>query len=229
LTPLITSTGVQTLLDHPALSPPSQADTDSLAAARSSGPLPAAFQGIDLLLSFAPPPSLSLLSPSFTSSGIALADTASPLGEVIKKAKPRYTFWADGEGFWEREPFGWTSEQGGKEDRFTRAVKLGALGAEGDGKKARVGGTAFSYETSNGTTQLTPVVVLRFHSTPADSINTSSCSTGQCHPQPIYSPACSSSSCGRHPYCYQRKEEGCIGRPRVSLGGRTRWQEKQKR
>lgn len=47
-------------------------------------------------------------------------------------------FWAEGEGFWEREPFGWAAEAGGKEERWTRAVKLGALGAEGEGKKARV-------------------------------------------------------------------------------------------
>jgi hypothetical protein len=45
-------------------------------------------------------------------------------------------FWAEGEGYWEREPISWQEE--GKEVRWTRAVKLGALGAEGEGKKARV-------------------------------------------------------------------------------------------
>ena len=47
-------------------------------------------------------------------------------------------FWGDGEGFWEREPWGWTGV-GGREERWTRAVKLGALGEEREGgKKARV-------------------------------------------------------------------------------------------
>lgn len=49
-------------------------------------------------------------------------------------------FWADGEGFWEREPFGWAGPDG-KDERWTRAVKLGALGALGNpgaGKPARV-------------------------------------------------------------------------------------------
>jgi hypothetical protein len=47
-------------------------------------------------------------------------------------------FWSDGPGFWEREPFGWTG-QDDKEERWTRAVKLGALGGEEieGGKKAR--------------------------------------------------------------------------------------------
>ena len=48
-------------------------------------------------------------------------------------------FWGEGEGFWEREPWSWIGP-GRKEERWTRAVKLGALGGEGaeGGKKARV-------------------------------------------------------------------------------------------
>lgn len=47
-------------------------------------------------------------------------------------------FWSEGDGFWEREPIGWID--GGSEKRWTRGVKLGALGALGDqdGKKTRV-------------------------------------------------------------------------------------------
>jgi len=57
----------------------------------------------------------------------------------VEKARPRYVFWGEGEGFWEREPFGWAGE-GGKEERWTRSVKLGALGGEDmpGVKKARV-------------------------------------------------------------------------------------------
>ena len=48
-------------------------------------------------------------------------------------------FWGEGEGFWEREPFGWAGENG-QDERWTRAVKLGALGGEDapGTKKARV-------------------------------------------------------------------------------------------
>jgi hypothetical protein len=48
-------------------------------------------------------------------------------------------FWGEGEGFWEREPWGWQGSNG-KDERWTRSVKLGSLGSEEPQgvKKARV-------------------------------------------------------------------------------------------
>jgi hypothetical protein len=132
--PIIQPSSITTILDHPICSP-SAAPESELAAARQA-PLPTPFQGLDLLLLNNPPPNLSLLSKSFTATPIQLADSAKPLQEVVERSRPRYMFWSEGQGFWEREPISWT--EGGEEVRWTRAVKLGALGAEGDGKKARV-------------------------------------------------------------------------------------------
>jgi hypothetical protein len=139
LSPIMTQASVNSILSNPALQPQSSSLSDSLASARTAA-LPAAFNGVDLLLFSAPPPSLALLSPSYPSLTFPLAAQAPPLIEVIKRARPRYMFWAEGEGFWEREPYGWVGTEG-KEERWTRAVKLGALGDEGvvAGKKARVG------------------------------------------------------------------------------------------
>lgn len=108
------------------------------AAKEQAHALPSAFRGVDLLITTSPPPSLSMLSPSFASSGISLAPAAPPLAEIVKLSRPRYLFWADGEGFWEREPFGWAGAKG--DERWTRAVKLGALGSvnSGAGKPPRV-------------------------------------------------------------------------------------------
>ena len=65
-----------------------------------------------------------------------LAESAPPLKEVVEKSRPRYMFWSEGDGFWEREPIGWMDADG--EKRWTRGVKLGALGDQGEGKKTRV-------------------------------------------------------------------------------------------
>lgn len=54
----------------------------------------------------------------------------------MEKTRPRYMFWSEGDGFWEREPIGWMEADG--EKRWTRSVKLGALGEQGEGKKTRV-------------------------------------------------------------------------------------------
>ena len=49
-------------------------------------------------------------------------------------------FWGEGDGFWEREPWGWAGSAG-REERWTRAIKLGCLGGDAEvGKKARVSG-----------------------------------------------------------------------------------------
>jgi hypothetical protein len=132
--PIIHPNSINAILDHPACSP-SAAPESELAAARQQ-PLPTPFVGLDLLLLNNPPPNLPLLSKSFTATPMKLAEPAKPLQEVVECSRPRYMFWSEGEGFWEREPISWTEE--GKECRWTRAVKLGALGAEGEGKKARV-------------------------------------------------------------------------------------------
>lgn len=125
--------GLAGVLSHSALS---AAADGSLSAAKDA--LPTAFQGVDVLLSTSPPPALSLLSPSFSAAGVQLAPPAPPLADVVKAARPRYLFWADGPGFWEREPFGWPGP-GGKDERWTRTIKLGPLGAIADGgKPARV-------------------------------------------------------------------------------------------
>ncbi len=136
--PQISQPAVNAILNNPLFNPTTD-PTTSLASARdASAALPSAFSGVDLLILSTPPPSLSLLSPSFPSLGFPLASPAAPLADLLKKTRPRYLFWGDGEGFWEREPWGWTGTSG-KEERWTRAVKLGALGGEDDGgKKARV-------------------------------------------------------------------------------------------
>ncbi|KAK4686926.1 CWF19-like protein 1, partial [Tremellales sp. Uapishka_1] len=130
LAPTITKSSISSILASPLLSPPSAVAAASLASARtSSEALPAAFHGVDLLLLSAPPPSLALLSPSYPSLAVPLATAAPPLLEVVKRSRPRYMFWGEGEGFWEREPWGWTGSTG-RDERWTRAVKLGALGGE---------------------------------------------------------------------------------------------------
>ncbi|WVF70938.1 hypothetical protein IAT40_005733 [Kwoniella sp. CBS 6097] len=137
--PVISKDSISTILSHPLLSGVQAQPSGSLASAKTSAAaLPSAFQGVDLLLFSSPPPHLSTLSPSYASSGIALAKAAPPLEEVVRRARPRYLLWGDGEGFWEREPWGWAGPNG-KEERWTRAVKLGALGGEAPagGKKAR--------------------------------------------------------------------------------------------
>jgi hypothetical protein len=98
--------------------------------ANAKAPLPHAFHGLDLLVLPTAPPLASQLST--TSSGTY---PASPdvLADAIKGGRPRYVLWSDPQGFWEREPFGWSD--GGAEDRWTRCVKLGALGSE---QKSRV-------------------------------------------------------------------------------------------
>jgi hypothetical protein len=137
--PTVTKPSLTQLLTNPALSPTpiSQTPADLASARSTSQALPPAFQGLDLLLLHQPPPSLSLMSPSFTSFGLPLAEPCGPIEEVLKKGRPRYVFWSAGEGFWEREPFGW-SGSAGKEERWTRSVKLSSLGEQSDGKKARV-------------------------------------------------------------------------------------------
>jgi hypothetical protein len=133
-TPIIHPSSITSIIDHPICSSSSTPESE-LEAARQPA-LPTPFQGLELLLLNNPPPNLSLLSKSFTSTAIQLAEPAKPLKEVVERSRPRYLFWAEGDGYWEREPISWQEE--GKEVRWTRAVKLGALGAEGDGKKARV-------------------------------------------------------------------------------------------
>ncbi|BEJ18171.1 hypothetical protein CspHIS471_0704480 [Cutaneotrichosporon sp. HIS471] len=135
-TPVITQNSIAQLLSHKEISGPSQ-DSMLEAAKEKASALPPAFHGVDIFITTSPPPSLSLLSPSFPSSGISLATAAPPLAELVKLSRPRYLFWADGEGFWEREPFGWPGGKG--DERWTRAVKLGAVGAvgKGAGKPAR--------------------------------------------------------------------------------------------
>ncbi|OCF31893.1 nuclear protein [Kwoniella heveanensis BCC8398] len=137
--PVISKDSINTILSHPLLSGAPADPSGSLASAKTSAAaLPSAFQGVDLLLFSSPPPHLSTLSPSYANAGITLAKSAPPLEEVVRRAKPRYLLWGDGEGFWEREPWGWAGPNG-KEERWTRAVKLGALGSEvpAGGKKAR--------------------------------------------------------------------------------------------
>ena len=99
--------------------------------------------GLDILLLQAPPPSISLLSPSCTKLDFAVGQGASPLADVLRRARPRYIFWTGGgeDGFWEREPFGWEGTGSGSDGRYTRAIKIGRFGgppAEEGKKKARV-------------------------------------------------------------------------------------------
>ncbi|WVR05612.1 hypothetical protein IAU60_002634 [Kwoniella sp. DSM 27419] len=137
--PVISKDSISTILSHPILSGVKAEESESFASAKSvASALPSAFQGVDLLLFSSPPPHLSALSPSYATSGVSLETAAPPLEEVVRRAKPRYLLWGEGEGFWEREPWGWAGPNG-KEERWTRAVKLGALGGEAPagGKKPR--------------------------------------------------------------------------------------------
>ncbi|KAL7423731.1 hypothetical protein Q5752_001313 [Cryptotrichosporon argae] len=122
LAPLVTEASVANMLSQTALLDP---DTSSALATARDGALPSAFQGLDLLLFSAPPPFMSLLSP-YAALPPSEAQQAPPFADVIKRARPRYIFWpGQGEAFWEREPFGWANE--GKEERWTRAVRLGGV------------------------------------------------------------------------------------------------------
>lgn len=133
--PTMTEGGIKALLANHNLAPADR-PAGSLEAARDqASALPSAFHGIDILISAAPPPGLGMLSPSFPGLGSPLAAPAPPLADVVKAARPRYLFWADGDGFWEREPFGWAGPTG-KDERWTRAVKLGSLGKVPQGGKA---------------------------------------------------------------------------------------------
>lgn len=147
----MTKAGIQSVLSHSVLSP--AADGSLSAAKDAATALPSAFQGVDVLLTTSPPPSLSLLSPSFSTSGVQLANSAPPLTDVVKAARPRYLFWSEGPGFWEREPFGWPGPNG-KDERWTRAIKLGPLGAIADGgKPARVSFRAQIIADNSGSTR----------------------------------------------------------------------------
>ena len=128
---------------------------------------------------------MSLLSPSVGTLGFSLADPAPPLAEVVKQTRPRYVFWGEGEGFWEREPLGWAGSDG-KEERWTRAVKLGALGGEEpqDVKKPRV--CAEICSRWGGWAGLIPlvvdssfIVVLRLYSSTSNPDRPITCQTGQ--------------------------------------------------
>ena len=138
---IMSKSSVDSFLSNSLFNPASSSTQASLASARkTSTALPPAFNGLDLLILSAPPPSIAQLSPSAPSLSHSLASPAPPLSEVVKRSRPRYMLWADGEGFWEREPFGWVSQGTNKEERWTRSVKLGAFGGvtpEGS-KKARV-------------------------------------------------------------------------------------------
>ncbi|WRT65941.1 uncharacterized protein IL334_002892 [Kwoniella shivajii] len=155
--PVISKDSISSILSHPILSGSLNNPSESLSSAKASASaLPSAFQGVDLLLFSSPPPHLSTLSPSYPSSGVSIANSAPPLEEVVRRAKPRYLLWGDGEGFWEREPWGWNGPTG-KEERWTRAVKLGALGGEAPsgGKKARWF-YAFTLPSQTATSPLPP-------------------------------------------------------------------------
>lgn len=113
------------ILASPHLLPPASssaaASQPSLASLKNPQPT-----GVDILLLHSPPPSLSLLSPSCTKLDFSLGTGAVPFGDLVRRTRPRYIFWAGGgeDGFWEREPFGWTGADG----RYTRAIKIGNFG-----------------------------------------------------------------------------------------------------
>ncbi|CDZ96519.1 Uncharacterized conserved protein [Phaffia rhodozyma] len=104
--------------------------------------------GLDILLLQTPPPSLSLLSPSFNGLEFNVGQGATPLVEIIRRAKPRYVFFMGGrdgeDGFWEREPFGW--DGAGSEGRYTRCIRMGRFGGPPplDGQKKARSFYAFS-------------------------------------------------------------------------------------
>ncbi|KAF8844424.1 nuclear protein [Paxillus ammoniavirescens] len=121
----------------------------SLAAIRDAA---STSQLVDILISSDWPASITsyseipLPSPDFGSSG------SPPLGEVIRKIKPKYHF-AGGGGrppkFWEREPFVWDDEAG----RVSRFVSLGAFGGEQSTGKKQRWFYAFSITPSAAATQ----------------------------------------------------------------------------
>lgn len=95
-------------------------------------------QLVDILITNAWPAGIAHLSSAPLPAPELSAIGVEPVGEVVRKTKPRYHFAAGGghpPRFWEREPFLWEDENG----RVSRFVSLGAFGGEQpSGKKQRV-------------------------------------------------------------------------------------------
>ncbi|KAH7107608.1 CwfJ C-terminus 1-domain-containing protein-like protein [Auriculariales sp. MPI-PUGE-AT-0066] len=85
-------------------------------------------EGVDILLTHLWPISISQHSVTAPALVEYISNTAPPLDEVVRRARPRYHFAASGKPsrFWEREPFAWDSSL----TRSTRFIGLGSFGEQ---------------------------------------------------------------------------------------------------
>ena len=139
--PFFSSHSIERLLSNTLTTSSSSTKQDykSLASIQSSS---ASSQLVDILITNTWPDSISQFSAvPTTGEGGADSGGAVPLDDVIRRIKPKYHFAACGSKppiFWEREPYVWEDEPGG---RIARFVSLGAFGGEApppSGKKQRV-------------------------------------------------------------------------------------------
>ncbi|KAG7092838.1 hypothetical protein E1B28_009152 [Marasmius oreades] len=135
--PFFSSHSIERLLSNTlTTTASSKQDYKSLASIQSSS---SSSQLIDILISNTWSDSISQFSSIPIPNQETVLTTAPPLDDVMRRIKPRYHFAAGGgspPSFWEREPFVWEDEPGGRVSRF---VSLGAFGGEqpASGKKQR--------------------------------------------------------------------------------------------
>ncbi|KAF9256836.1 hypothetical protein L218DRAFT_172786 [Marasmius fiardii PR-910] len=135
--PFFSSHSIERLLSNTlTTSSSSKQDYKSLASIQSSS---SSSQLVDILITNTWPDSIPQFSAVPISTQETVPATAPPLDDVLQRIKPRYHFAAGGGRpplFWEREPFVWEDEPGGRVSRF---VSLGAFGGEQptSGKKQR--------------------------------------------------------------------------------------------
>ncbi|KAL0060002.1 hypothetical protein AAF712_013238 [Marasmius tenuissimus] len=136
--PFFSSHSIERLLSNTLTTSSSSTKQDykSLASIQSSS---ASSQLVDILITNTWPDSASQFSAvPIPGEGVAFGG-AVPLDDVVRRIKPKYHFAACGGKppvFWEREPYVWEDEPGG---RLARFVSLGAFGGEppASGKKQR--------------------------------------------------------------------------------------------
>ncbi|KAL1947972.1 hypothetical protein VTO73DRAFT_13696 [Trametes versicolor] len=133
--PYFTSQNVEKLLANTMTSSKPQERNYTSLASIASATTPS--QLVDILITNAWPAGIAHLSSAPLPAPELSAIGVEPVGEVVRKTKPRYHFAAGGghpPRFWEREPFLWEDENG----RVSRFVSLGAFGGEQpSGKKQR--------------------------------------------------------------------------------------------
>ncbi|KAL0568073.1 hypothetical protein V5O48_013917 [Marasmius crinis-equi] len=135
--PFFSAQSIERLLSNTlATTSSSKQDYKSLASIQSSS---SSSQLVDIFISNTWPDSVSQFSTVPIPNTEGGLSGAVPLDDVVRRIKPKYYFAACGGKppvFWEREPYVWEDEPGGRISRF---VSLGAFGGEqpASGKKQR--------------------------------------------------------------------------------------------